>query len=85
MIPLIAQYCLGEMKGRAGSMTAYNCVIVALSTGGNDLLVPQNLTLCWVLKAFQGSFSFSVQLFMAPSDSEIIGAYGNLPYQASLL
>lgn len=23
MIPLIAQYCLGQMKGRAGTMRAY--------------------------------------------------------------
>lgn len=72
-------------KGRAGSMRAYTCVIVTLSTGGNDLLVPPNLTLCWVLKTFQGSFSYSAQLFMASSDSEKIGAYGNLPYQASWL
>lgn len=72
-------------KDERKSMRAYTCVIVALSTGGNDLLVPPNLTLYWVLKAFQGSFSYSAQLFMASSHSEIIGAYGNLPYQASWL
>lgn len=75
----------GTDERKSRDHESIHCVIVALSTGGNYLLVPQNLTLCWVLKAFQGSFSFSVQLFMAPSDSEIFGAYGNLPYQPSWL
>lgn len=52
----------GTDERKSRDHESIHCVIVALSTGGNYLLVPQNLTLCWVLKAFQGSFSFSVRL-----------------------